>query len=86
MTIRNYRQIAKTGSNIVAWGSGRSQVISPVRDKIVFKISRLDLGIVTESVTNYFDETLVLNISPVQRHFNIVESVAQYFDEDSEFV
>lgn len=86
MTIRNYRQIAKTGANITAWGSGRSQVISPVRDKIVFKISRLDLGIVTESVTNYIDETLVLNISPVQRHFNIVESVAQYFDEDSEFV
>jgi len=40
--IRNYRQIAKTGSNLVAWGSGRSQVISPVRDSIVFKINRLD--------------------------------------------
>lgn len=84
--IRNYRQIAKTGSNISAWGSGRSQVISPVRDTIVFKINRLDLGSVTEKVTNYIDETVVLTISPVQRHFNVVESVTQYFDEESEFV
>lgn len=83
--IRNYRQIAKTGSNISAWGSGRSQVISPVRDTIVFKINRLDLGNVTERVTNYIDETVILTISPVQRNFNIVESVTQYFDEESEF-
>lgn len=74
--IRNYRQIAKTGSNITAWGSGRSQVISPVHDSIIFKVERLDLGSVTEMVTNYIDETVILTISPP----------TQYFDEESEFV
>jgi len=74
--IRNYRQIAKTGSNLVAWGSGRSQVISPVRDAIAFKIIRLRFQNPTERVTNYIDETVIVTFEPVE----------QYFDEESEFV
>lgn len=82
--IRNYRQIAKTGSNLVAWGSGRSQIISPVRDSMILNIKGVLPFNIKENVTNYIDETLNLFIptgEPVK--FKLVEEVTIYIDDDS---
>lgn len=82
--IRNYRQIAKTGSNLVAWGSGRSQIISPVRDTMILNIKGVLPFNIKENVTNYIDETLNLFIptgEPVK--FKLVEEVTIYIDDDS---
>lgn len=82
--IRNYRQIAKTGSNLVAWGSGRSQVISPVRDTMILNIKGVLPFNIKENVTNYIDETLNLFIPTGEpMKFNLIEEVTIYFDDDS---
>lgn len=82
--IRNYRQIAKTGSNLVAWGSGRSQVISPVRDTMILNIKGILPFNIKENVTNYIDETLNLFIPTGEpMKFNLIEEVTIYFDDDS---
>lgn len=82
--IRNYRQIAKTGSNLAAWGSGRSQIISPVRDSMILNIKGVLPFNIKENVTNYIDETLNLFIptgEPVK--FRLIEEVTIYIDDDS---
>ena len=58
--MRNYRIIAKQ-NNMGAWGSGRSQVISPVKDSIRFKINREEFKL--------FDNVFFLDDSTTFAHF-----------------
>jgi hypothetical protein len=58
--MRNYRIIAKQ-NNMGAWGSGRSQVKSPVKDSIRFKL----IG----EKFNLFDNVYFLDDSLTFAHF-----------------
>ena len=73
--MRNYRIIAKQ-NNMGAWGSGRSQVISPVKDSIRFRINREEF--------NLFDNVFFLDDLLTFAHFP--ETTPKVLNEPVQFL
>jgi hypothetical protein len=76
--MRNYRIIAKQ-NNMGAWGSGRSQVISPVRDRIIFKINREEFSLI--DTIPIITDSLVFVALPEAPKFTLLDNI--FYLEDS---
>lgn len=76
--MRNYRIITKQ-NNMTAWGSGRSQVISPVKDSIIFKINREEFTL--KDIIPIVTDSIVFSVLPLAPHFVLNDNV--FFMEDN---
>jgi hypothetical protein len=56
--MRNYREIGASKNYLGALGSGRSQIIAPVRDSMILNVQKVIHFSLLEKVSNYIDETL----------------------------
>jgi hypothetical protein len=84
--MRNYREIGASKNYLGALGSGRSQIIAPVRDSMQLRVRSVIPFVRVEQVTNYIDDSIVLTITPVAKKFNLDETVTNYIDDSGELV